>query len=100
MKHKKKFGVPHHLDYEPAIDPVIDWIMCVIKKYCFVPYFVENWVMIVDCDEMGLTSFPVKFFLRLLNIMQLNHAACMHKLFLVNVPFTFGAIWGMAKRMS
>lgn len=98
MKNKSKFGLAKHLDYDESIDPVMDWIISMIKHCCFVPYFVENWVMIVDCDEMGIMSFPVKFFIRLLKLMQLNHAACMHRLFIVNVPFTFNSIWSMAKR--
>lgn len=96
MKNKKKYGLDDRIDYE-SIDEALDWIMCLVRKEAFKEYFIENWIMIIDCDEMGVMSFPVKFLTRLLKIMQLHHAACLHRLYLVNTPFSFSSVWSMAK---
>ena len=99
IKNKAKFGTPEKLNYDDT-DPAIDWLISLIREKCFVPYFVENWIMIVDCDEMGVMSFPVKFLTKLLKLTQLNHASCMHRMFLVNTPGTFNVVWSMIKRTS
>lgn len=97
MKNKVKYGVPDRITFD-NIDEPFDWILSLIREACFVPYFVENWIMIIDCEDMGVIGFPVKFLMKLLKLTQLNHASCMHRMFFVNIPSTFNVIWGMAKR--
>lgn len=32
----------------------------IIKKYCFVPGKIENWVFMMDTKKLGLSQFPIK----------------------------------------
>lgn len=97
MKKKKEFGLNPKLQYED-LDDTIDWILTLFRTECFTPYFVENWIMILDADDMGMLSFPVNFFTNLLKLTQINHPSCLHKMFIVNPPFTIGAIFKVAAR--
>lgn len=97
MRNKKKFGLREEVKYS-ELDPTIDWIMSLIRKECFRPYFVENWVMIVDADDLGIMSFPISFFSNLLKITQVNHPACLHRMYIVNPPFSVNAIFKLLSR--
>lgn len=97
MKHKEKHGMNKNTKYED-MDPGIDWILTLIRRECYRPYFVENWIMILDADDLGLFSFPVGFFTNLLKLTQVNHPSCLHKMFIVNPPFAINAIFKMASR--
>lgn len=96
-KKRAKHGLSDKLKHED-LNPGIDWIFTLIRKECFRPYFIENWIMIVDADEMGVLSFPVGFFSNLLKMTQINHPSCLHKMFIVNSPFSIGAIYTMLSR--
>lgn len=97
MRRKKEFGLSEKLKYE-EMNAGIDWIFTLIRRECFRPYFIENWIMIVDADELGVLSFPIGFFSSLLKMTQINHPACLHKMFIVNPPFSIGAIYTMLSR--
>ena len=97
MKKKEKYGLAKDLKYED-MTPGLDWIFTLIRRECYRPYFVENWIMIVDADDIGVFSFPIGFFTGLLKMTEINHPNCLHKLFILNPPFSFGAIYKMASR--
>lgn len=97
LKKKAQYGLNEKLKYE-EMDVGLDWIISLIRKECYRPYFIENWIMIVDADDMGILSFPIGFFSNLLKLTQVNHPACLHKMFVVNPPFSFGAIFKMISR--
>lgn len=99
MKSKAKHGLSDKLNY-PDLDPAIDWILTLIRKECYRGYFVENWIMIIDAADMGVFSFPVKFFTNLMGMTQINHPACLHKMFIVNTATSMGAVWSMASRKN
>jgi CRAL/TRIO domain len=99
MKDKKKNGLDDNLKY-PELDPAIDWILTLIRKECYLSYFVENWIMIIDAADMGIFSFPVKFFTNLIGMTQINHPSCLHKMFIVNTASSMGAVWKMASRRN
>lgn len=99
MKKKADFGLPKDLKYED-MTAGIDWIFTLIRKECYRPYFVENWIMIVDADDMGVWSFPITFFTGLLKMTEINHPNCLHKLFIVNTAFSFGALVKIVTRRS
>jgi hypothetical protein len=97
MRNKRKFGLREEVKYS-ELDPTIDWVMSFIRKECFRPYFIENWIMIVDADDLGIMSFPISFFSNLLKITQVNHPACLHKMYIVNPPFSVNAIFKLLSR--
>lgn len=97
MKKKSAYGLSDKLKYED-MDVGLDWLISLIRKECFRPYFIENWIMIVDADDMGILSFPIGFFSNLLKLTQVNHPACLHKMFIVNPPFSVGAVFKMISR--
>lgn len=96
MKNKSSFGLNDSITYE-NIDSAVDWYLCLVHQACFRPYHIENWVMFLDCEGLSVFGFPVKFFTQLMKIMQLNHAATMHKMFILNPPTGFGAVFSAAK---
>lgn len=97
MKKKAQYGLSEKLKYED-MDIGLDWIISLIRKECYRPYFIENWIMVVDADDMGIMSFPIGFFSNLLKLTQVNHPACLHKMYIVNPPFSVGAIFKMISR--
>ena len=95
MKKKREHGLDPNLKYED-LDDSVDWIVSLIRRECFTPYFVENWIMILDADGLSMMSFPVGFFTNLLKLTQVNHPACLHKMYIVNPPFGVSALFTIA----
>jgi len=67
----------------------------VVEKYCFVPGKVENWVFIIETNNMSMWSFPFKILQKLVTMTSIAFTSTMHKLFILNAPRILKASWGM-----
>jgi hypothetical protein len=63
------------------------------------PGQIENWVVIADCKDMGVTEVPKNKIQKMVSTMQNNFRGRLYKMYGVNVPFFFRAIWTLAKQM-
>jgi len=75
---------------EDFTDAVV-YILKLAQKYCFVPYHVENWVIILECDGAGLTDFPRKFVSKITEVTTTNFQSTLEKMFIMN-PSWFAKI--------
>ena len=60
---------------------------------------VENWFVIADCKDMGVTEVPKNKLQKMISTMQNMFRGRLYRLYGVNVPFFFRAIWTLAKQM-
>lgn len=68
-----------------------------IKKYMFIDYCIENWIMVIDTCGLGLTSLPFKALKLIIDIMSINYCANMEKMYILNPSFMLNASWGIIK---
>ena len=71
--------------------------LAIIQKYIFRPYYIENWVMIIDVEKKGLINFPWKALKSIIDTTNLNFSSRMHKMFIVNPSFIFNTTWSIIK---
>lgn len=64
-----------------------------VWKHGLIPGKVENWVVIVDWAELGLTELPISKVKTILSVMQKNYPGRLYKLFAINVGFMLKTIW-------
>lgn len=68
-----------------------------VKKYMFVDYCVENWIMVIDTGGLGLTSLPINGLKLIIGSMSINYCATMDKLYLLNPSFMLNTSWSAIK---
>lgn len=82
-----------------------------VKRYLFVPGKVENWVILIDTNNVGLLGLPFKvkyFFISLLKIFytmkllnqvisitQTNYMAALEDLYIMNPSFSLNTSWSI-----
>lgn len=71
--------------------------LSIIQKYVFRPYYIENWVMIIDVEKKGLVNFPWKAIKSTVDATNLNFSSRLHKMFILNPSFIFNTTWNMVK---
>lgn len=69
----------------------------ILQKYVFKPYYIENWVIIIDLENKGLLNFPWKAIKTSVDTTNVNYAARLHKMFILNPSFIFNTTWNMIK---
>lgn len=69
----------------------------IIQKYCLKPYYIENWVIVIDLEHKGLLNFPFKAIRAAVDATNVDFASRLHKMFLVNPSFIFNTTWNIAK---
>lgn len=63
------------------------------------PGQVENWIFIVDMKGVNVTSVPYKMLKEVFGFMQNNYRAMLYKAYVLNAPWTFSALWKLAKTL-
>ena len=59
----------------------------------FLPGQVENWVIIYDLAELGITEIPVSVGKEMIQMMSRNYGGRLYRLWVVNAPFTVALSW-------
>ncbi|CAD8063213.1 unnamed protein product [Paramecium primaurelia] len=72
----------------------------IIKKNCFVPGKIENWVFIMDTKKLGLSKFPFKAIQIATKTMQVNFCGCLDKLYLLNPSSSLSFSWKMVSAVA
>jgi len=70
----------------------------VTKKYMR-PGAIENWTVILDLKDVGVTQIPKKKLQSMVSILQSNFRGRLYKLFAINMPFMIRALWKLFKGM-
>ena len=60
---------------------------------------VENWIVIIDCKDVGVTQVPKQKLKTMVKQLQKNYRGRLYKLYAVNMPFMLRALWSMLKGM-
>lgn len=63
------------------------------------PGAVENWLVILDCKDVGITQIPTSKLKPMVSLLQQNFRGRLFRLFGINVPFLLRAIWQLVKNM-
>jgi hypothetical protein len=63
----------------------------------FVPYHIENWVLMVDSCELSLMAFPTKTLQVIISCLQINYCATLDKMFILNPSFGLKASWSVVE---
>ena len=59
---------------------------------------IENWNILVDCEDASLFSLPSEF-KKILLILQNNYKCRLYKLYIMSIPFILKAIWVLVKQV-
>lgn len=86
------------MDDDQCLRMTLALVQHVIEK-AMVPGHIENWFVIADCNDMGVTEVPKTKLQKMVSTMQSNFRGRLFRLYGVNVPFFFRAIWTLAKQM-
>mmetsp|Transcript_7108 Transcript_7108/g.6372 ORF Transcript_7108/g.6372 Transcript_7108/m.6372 type:complete len:167 (-) Transcript_7108:741-1241(-) len=65
----------------------------IVRDHCFVPYFVENWIIIIEVNGLSLWSFPFKLVKEVLNVTGANFQSTLEKLYLMHPSFIISGAW-------
>lgn len=71
--------------------------LSMIQKYVFQPYYIENWIMIIDVEKKGVVNFPWKAIKSIIETTNLSFSSRLHKMFIVNPSTFFSATWNIVK---
>lgn len=60
---------------------------------------IENWIVILDCKDVGVTEVPKKKLQTMVSQLQRNYRGRLYKLYALNMPFMLRALWTLVKSM-
>ena len=66
-------------------------------KYLMLPGQVENWVSIVDTENLGIGDFDRKTVMKVLSNMMTNYKCYNRKSYVVNTTFAVSILWAFSK---
>jgi hypothetical protein len=70
-----------------------------VMDHAMRPGAIENWVVIMDCKDVGITEVPKKKLQTMVSQLQKNFRGRLYKLYALNMPFMLRAIWSLVKSM-
>jgi hypothetical protein len=63
----------------------------------FIPYHIENWVIVMDVKYMGAMSLPIKTIRRITDVTTVNFCSTMDQMLILNPSFIVKATWNIVK---
>jgi hypothetical protein len=58
--------------------------MSKVKNNMFIPYHIENWVIVMDVKYMGAMSLPIKTIRRITDVTTVNFCSTMDQMLILN----------------
>jgi len=83
--------------YEDWLASIIYLLEYILERQC-IKGQIENWNLLVDCEDASVFSLPTEF-KRLLEVLQNNYKCRLYTLFIMNIPFILRAIWLLVKNV-
>jgi len=68
-----------------------------VIKRMMIPGQVENWIIIYDIQNMGLTDLPMSSLKEVIGVVSANYGGRLYKLFAVNAPSSIYFAWQAVK---
>jgi hypothetical protein len=84
------------IDTDLILDTLAYFLEYVIDKM-FLPGQVENWVIIMDTEGLGVFSGTLSIIQKIMNFVQHNYRSRLYRMFVVNTPFSFYLLWRVVK---
>lgn len=76
-----------------AFTHCVSYYSLAIKKRLLRPYFVENWVSMMDLEGRSLFNIPFKALRALTDTTSITFAGSMHRMFFLNPSVMFYGVW-------
>jgi hypothetical protein len=92
----------HLIDFKAPVEVFIKALgalLFVISKYCFVPGKVENWIIMIETNSVGVFGFPFMILKKIIEFTSANFSSTMEKLYLLNPSFGLNTSWNVVKAM-
>lgn len=70
-----------------------------IIRNCFIPGIIENWTVIVDLSNVGLTQIPKTLLQGMISAMSKNYRGRMFKLFCVQTAWLVRGLWKVVQSL-
>jgi hypothetical protein len=83
--------------YEDWLASIVYLLEYILERQC-IKGQIENWNLLVDCEDASVFSLPTEF-KRLLEVLQNNYKCRLYTLFIMNIPFILRAIWLLVKNV-
>ncbi|EGR31019.1 cral trio domain protein [Ichthyophthirius multifiliis] len=81
----------------PDILKAITYFLDVIMENMFLPGQIENWVIICDLNNLGITNLPMNSFKKIIQYLMNNYKSRLHRLYVVNCAGLISIPWAMIK---
>lgn len=63
----------------------------------FVPYYVENWVIILELNNLSLFSIPVTLIRKIIDMCQRNYTSTVEVMYILNPSYFLMNAWNFVK---
>jgi hypothetical protein len=73
------------------------YLLDLVKREMFLPGFVESWIILLETNEIGVTSMPVSFIKQVISTTQHNYPSSLLKLAILNPSFILNTMWSVFK---
>eukprot|EP01017_Pseudomicrothorax_dubius_P028729 TRINITY_DN3433_c0_g1_i8.p1 TRINITY_DN3433_c0_g1~~TRINITY_DN3433_c0_g1_i8.p1 ORF type:complete len:506 (-),score=78.73 TRINITY_DN3433_c0_g1_i8:172-1689(-) len=73
------------------------YLLQLIRETMFLPGYVEQWVFILEAQNLTLFNLPLSHIRAVIEICKLNYPSFLSKMFILNMPFLLNATWNMIK---
>jgi hypothetical protein len=70
-----------------------------VIRNCLIPGIIENWTVIVDLSNVGLTQIPKTLLQGMISAMAKNYRGRMYKLFCVQVAWLVRSLWKIVQSL-
>ncbi|KAM3145542.1 hypothetical protein pb186bvf_002316 [Paramecium bursaria] len=89
------FDIPKlkkHLQ-EPYLIDAIVYLLKEIEQVMLLEYHVEQWVIVLNIDFMGIISLPIGILRKIIEQTSTNFCCLMYRMFIVNPSYTLKTAW-------
>lgn len=73
------------------------FMMEYVRANLFMPGQVENWILLIDLDYLGLMGIPYKSLKSFLETLQSQYRCTSARVFIMNVSYVFNVVWSTIK---
>eukprot|EP01017_Pseudomicrothorax_dubius_P028170 TRINITY_DN3329_c0_g1_i8.p1 TRINITY_DN3329_c0_g1~~TRINITY_DN3329_c0_g1_i8.p1 ORF type:complete len:387 (+),score=132.01 TRINITY_DN3329_c0_g1_i8:127-1287(+) len=84
------------VDTEIFMDAMTYFLEFILKNM-FLPGQVENWVIIIDLNNMSFLSMPINLMKQIFGYLQNNYRSRLFRMYVMNTPFSIYVPWSIAK---
>jgi hypothetical protein len=84
---------------QDAFINALTYLLDTVRAHMFLPGFVENWIILLETQEMSLWDIPIGYIRAVISMTQAHFPSTMHKLYILNPSFILNASWSIVKAM-